>query len=122
MHIFSYDFFFKKRDDSIFSWLPIPTYPKKMVSLKKKLKKKKSLKIWRILGHFFPPKIPFHTSKLYVSSQQNKIQLSDHQLSSSASHRNMLFTHREDWSWINSEYGLPKVVDPPQSCEYILFC
>jgi hypothetical protein len=51
MHIFSYDFFFKKRDDSIFSWLPLPTYPKKMVIFKKKKKKKK---IPQNLAHFGP--------------------------------------------------------------------
>lgn len=56
MHIFSYDFFFKKRDDSIFSWLPIPTYPKKMVSLKKKLKKKNPSKFGAFWAIFFHPK------------------------------------------------------------------
>jgi hypothetical protein len=57
-------FFFSKKGMILYSWLPIQTYPKKMVSLKKKI-----LKIWRILGHFFPPKNPFHTLKLYMSGQ-----------------------------------------------------
>ncbi len=84
MHISSYDFyFFSKKGMILYSWLPIQTYPKKMVSLKKKVPQN--------LVHFGPffstQKNPFHTLKLYMSGQKfdenpppKNNQLSDHQL------------------------------------------
>jgi hypothetical protein len=55
MHIFSYDFyFFPKKGMILYSWLPIQTYPKKMVSLKKKTIPQNLAHFWAI---FFHPKI-----------------------------------------------------------------
>lgn len=66
MHISSYDFlFFQKKGMILYSWLPIQTYPQKMVSLKKK-----SSKFGAFWAIFFHPKNPFHTLKLYMSGQK----------------------------------------------------
>lgn len=112
MHISSYDFLFflKKRDDSIF----LATYSN--LSSENGEFEKKILKIWRILGHFFPPKKSFPYIKIihvrskiwWKPASKKLINYRTTNCHSSASRWNMWFMQCEDWSWIKWEYAVPK--------------
>ncbi len=122
-------FYFLKRGMILYSWLPIWTYPKKMVSLGGK-KNLKLLKIWRNLGHFFHPKIlSIRQNRMcqvkiwWKLGIKNKITYHITNCHSSTSRRNMWFRYREDRELDEvREYGLPKVVNPATKLWiYILF-